>query len=236
MESKSQTQAERSSHYEFEPLRYTKVSADVGDWRLDKLYESLSARRSVRKLSAEPVPLEMVQKCIRVAGTAPSGANIQPWRFVIVSDPDVKRQIRLAAEKEERDNYDHRFPAEWLEALAPMGTDWQKEYLEIAPHLIVVFRIDYGLEGTAEEQAFKKKHYYVMESVGIATGMLLAAIHTAGLVTVTHTPSPMGFLRQILGRPKNETAFVLLPVGYPADDAWVPVLQKKTLDELCILR
>ena len=148
----------------------------------------------------------------------------------------MKHQIRLAAEKEERENYDCRFPAEWLEALAPMGTDWHKEFLEVAPHLIVVFRIDYGVGETTEEQTFKKKHYYVMESVGIATGMLLTAFQTAGLVTVTHTPSPMGFLRQILGRPKNETPFVLLPVGYPADVARVPVLGKKTLDEICSLR
>lgn len=198
------------------------------------MYQTLRTRRSVRDFSPDLVPVELIRKSIRIAGTAPSGANIQPWRFVIVSDPDIKRQIRLAAEKEERENYDRRFPKEWLEALAPLGTDWNKEFLEIVPHLIVVFRVDYGLGETSEEQQFKKKHYYVMESVGIAVGMLLTAIHAAGLVTLTHTPSPMGFLRDILGRPKNETAFVLLPIGYPAPDAEVPDIKKKPLEEICI--
>ena len=218
------------------PLQFEKLSPEVGEERIQQLHDSLGRRRSVRDFSPEPVPLSLVEECIRVAGTAPSGANIQPWRFVVVSDPDIKHQIRVAAEKEERENYDRRFPKEWLEALAPLGTDWHKEFLELVPHLIVVFRIDYGLDDTSEELSFKKKHYYVVESVGIATGMLLAAIHTAGLVTLTHTPSPMGFLREILGRPKNETPFVLLPVGYPADGAEVPVLEKKGLDEICILK
>ena len=224
------------SKYAFKPLQFEKLSPEVGKERIHQLHASLDQRRSVRDFSPEPVPLSLVEECVRVAGTAPSGANIQPWSFVVVSDPDIKHQIRVAAEKEERENYDRRFPKEWLEALAPLGTDWHKEFLEIVPHLIVVFRIDYGLEDTAEELSFKKKHYYVVESVGIATGMLLTAIHTAGLVTLTHTPSPMGFLREILGRPKNETAFVLLPVGYPADGAEVPVLEKKGLDEICILK
>ena len=135
----------------------------------------------------------------------------------MVSDPELKHRIRLAAEIEERENYERRFPEEWLQALAPLGTDWHKEFLDIAPYLIVVFRIDYGLDDTSTERAFKKKHYYVMESVGIATGMLLTALHTARLASLTHTPSPMGFLRDILGRPKNETPFVLIPVGYPAE-------------------
>ncbi len=224
------------SRYAFMPLQFEKLSPEVGEERIQQLHDSLGRRRSVRDFSPEPVPLSLVEECIRVAGTAPSGANIQPWRFVVVSDPDIKHQIRVAAEKEERENYDRRFPKEWLEALAPLGTDWHKEFLELVPHLIVVFRIDYGLDDTSEELSFKKKHYYVVESVGIATGMLLAAIHTAGLVTLTHTPSPMGFLREILGRPKNETPFVLLPVGYPADGAEVPVLEKKGLDEICILK
>ena len=154
----------------------------------------------------------------------------------MVSDPGIKHQIRLAAEKEERENYQRRFPKEWLDDLAPFGTDWHKDFLETVPYLIVVFRIDYRLDDSSDQRSFKKKHYYVMESVGIATGLLLAALHTAGLATLTHTPSPMGFLRDILGRRKNETPFVLLPVGYPADEAEVPVLGKKTLDEICVLK
>ncbi len=206
----------------------------MGEGRVDQLHQSLRTRRSVRDFSPDPVPVALIRKCVRIAGTAPSGANIQPWRFVIVSDPDIKRKIRLVAETEERKNYDRRFPREWLEALAPLGTDWNKEFLEVVPHLIVVFRVDYGLGETTEEQQFKKKHYYVMESVGIAVGMLLTAIHAAGLVTLTHTPSPMGFLRDILGRPRNETPFVLLPIGYPAPDAEVPDIKKKPLEEICI--
>ena len=151
-------------------------------------------------------------------------------------DPEYKHEIRLAAEKEERENYERRFPKQWLADLAPFGTDWHKEFLETAPHLVVVFRIDYGLNDRSEEQSFKKKHYYVMESVGIATGMLLVALHIAGRATLTHTPSPMGFLRNILGRPKNETPFVLLPIGHPAEGARVPALEKKTLDEICVLK
>ncbi len=222
------------SRYTFNPLEFERVSEGQARERLDQLYASLSTRRSVRDFSDEAVPLELVERCIEVAGTAPSGANIQPWRFVIVSDPELKRQIRIAAEAEERDNYDRRFPREWLEALAPLGTDWQKEFLEIVPHLIVVLRVDYTLGESDEHRAFKKKHYYVMESVGIAVGMLLTAIHQAGLVTLTHTPSPMGFLRDILGRPKSETPFVLLPIGYPAAGAKVPDLRKRALDEICI--
>ena len=222
------------SRYTFNPLEFESVSESQARERLDRLYASLSTRRSVRDFSDEAVPLELVERCIQVAGTAPSGANIQPWRFVIVSDPELKRQIRIAAEAEERDNYDRRFPREWLEALAPLGTDWHKEFLEIVPHLIVVLRVDYALGESDEHRAFKKKHYYVMESVGIAVGMLLTAIHQAGLVTLTHTPSPMGFLRDILGRPKSETPFVLLPIGYPAAGAKVPDLRKKRLDEICI--
>lgn len=223
-----------SPKYPFRPFEFEPISADESLRRVRAFGEKMRRRRSVRDFSFEPVPLEIVQECVRVAGTAPSGANFQPWRFVVVSDAELKRQIREAAEKEERDNYDHRFPQEWLEALAPLGTDWHKEFLEVAPHLIVVFRIDYGLEGSSEEREFKRKHYYVMESVGIAVGMLITAIHEAGLVTLTHTPSPMGFLRDILGRPKNETAYVLLPVGFPASSAQVPDISKKSFEEICI--
>jgi nitroreductase len=194
-------------------------------------YLRLRTRRSVRQFSPEPVSLELIENAIRCAASAPSGANQQPWRFVIVRDPETKRQIRLAAEAEERENYERRFPEEWIEALAEFGTDWHKEFLETAPCLIAVFRIDYGVEGQR-----RRKHYYVQESVGIAVGFLLAALHLSGLATLTHTPSPMGFLSKILERPENERPFVLIPVGYPAPDATVPVIRKKDRSEVMILR
>ena len=197
--------------------------------RVADFHSQMVTRRTVRDFSSQPYPVELIEKAIATATTAPSGANQQPWRFVIVSDPELKRQIRIAAEAEERENYENRFPQEWLDALTPFGTDWQKPFLEICPYIIVVFRIDYGLDGDR-----KIKHYYVQESVGIATGFLLAALHLAGLATLTHTPSPMGFLGQILGRPANERPFLLIPVGYPAPDAKVPVLTKKALDEVMI--
>ena len=191
----------------------------------------MAQRRSVRFFSAEPVPFELIENAIRCAALAPSGANQQPWRFVVVQDPEMKRQIREAAEAEERESYEHRMPADWLDALAPLGTDWHKEFLETAPYLIVVFRIDFGLTQT-EEGGSRIKHYYVQESVGIATGFLLAALHMSGLATLTHTPSPMGFLTSILGRPKNERPFVLIPVGLPPPDATVPELTKKSVAEV----
>lgn len=189
--------------------------------------DRMATRRSVRFFSPEPVPFELIENAIRCASLAPSGANQQPWRFVVVKDAGIKRRIREAAEAEERESYERRMPDEWLQALAPLGTDWRKEFLEVAPYLIVVFRIDYGIEGDR-----KTKHYYVQESVGIATGFLLAALHWSGLATLTHTPSPMGFLASILGRPKNERPFVLIPVGYPAADATVPAIEKKPLGEV----
>jgi iodotyrosine deiodinase len=189
--------------------------------------ERMAARRSVRFLSSEQVPFELIENAIRCASLAPSGANQQPWKFVVVKDPEIKRRIREAAEAEERESYEHRMPDDWLRALAPLGTDWHKEFLETAPYLIVVFRIDFGLEGET-----KTKHYYVQESVGIATGFLLAALHMSGLATLTHTPSPMGFLADILGRPKNERPFVLIPVGLPSPDATVPAIGKKSLAEV----
>lgn len=193
--------------------------------------ERMSTRRTVREFSPDPVPLEVLEHAIATAASAPSGANQQPWRFVVVQDPDLKRQIREAAEEEERENYANRFPEDWLNALAPFGTDWQKPFLETCPYLIVIFRIDYGLE---EDR--KIKHYYVQESVGIAAGFLLAALHQAGLATLTHTPSPMGFLAQILERPTNERPFLLIPVGFPAEEAKVPVISKKPLSEVMIVR
>lgn len=191
----------------------------------------MKTRRSVRDFTSEPVPIELIESAIRTAGSAPSGANQQPWRFVVVQDPEVKREIRLAAEAEEKINYERRFPAEWLSALEPFGTDYHKEFLETAPYLIVVFSIDFGLDGER-----KTKHYYVQESVGIACGFLLAALHLAGLATLTHTPSPMGFLARILERPRNERPFLLIPVGYPAPGAQVPALEKKDPRDYLIIR
>jgi iodotyrosine deiodinase len=191
----------------------------------------MAARRSVRFYCVRPVPLELIENAIRCASLAPSGANQQPWKFVVVKDPEIKRRIRETAEAEERESYEHRMPAEWLEALAPLGTDWHKEFLETAPYLIVVFRIDFGLTQTAEGDK-KTKHYYVQESVGIATGFLLAALHLSGLATLTHTPSPMGFLSHILQRPQNERPFVLIPVGLPSADATVPAIAKRDLADV----
>lgn len=192
--------------------------------------ETIAQRRSIRHFSPDPIPVEAIENAIRAAGTAPSGAHQQPWRFVLVTDPATKRQIRQAAEAEERENYERRFPDEWLEALRPFGTDWRKDFLETAPALIVLFAIDHGLkpDGT------KVKHYYVQESVGIAAGFLLAALHHAGFATLTHTPSPMGFLRTILNRPANERPFLLIPVGYPSPDCQVPDIRRKPLDEILV--
>jgi iodotyrosine deiodinase len=188
----------------------------------------MQQRRTVRYFSSRPVPREIIESCLLAAGTAPSGANLQPWHFVVVGDPGIKRHIREAAEKEEYEFYHGRAPQEWLDALAPLGTDEQKPYLETAPYLIVVFAQSYGLLPDGR----KVKHYYVSESVGIATGMLITAIHQVGLVSLTHTPSPMGFLNKILGRPSQEKPFLILIVGYPAEDAVVPEISKKTLDDI----
>lgn len=194
-------------------------------------YESIRTRRTVRDFSPEPVPFELIKTAIRIAAAAPSGANRQPWHFVVVANPEIKRLIREAAEEEERAFYQHRAPDEWLDALAPLGTDWHKPFLEIAPYLIVVFREDYGVVRKDGEEA-KEKNYYVLESVGIACGFLLASLHLAGLASLTHTPSPMGFLSQILHRPKNEKPYLLIPVGYPAEGAKVPNIRKKELEEV----
>ena len=190
--------------------------------------ETLRKRRTVREFSSDPVPDEVIDLAIETAASAPSGANQQPWKFVVVRDPVVKHEIRIAAEKEEYENYNGRMPDEWLRALAPLQTDWHKEFLEIAPLLIVVFKEDYGIDADGHHVT----HYYVNESVGIACGFLLAALNAAGLATLTHTPSPMGFLREILGRPKNEKAYLLVPVGYPAEGCRVPDIKKKALDEV----
>ena len=186
----------------------------------------------MRDFAPDPVPPDIVDTAIEAAATAPSGANRQPWRFVLVRDPEVKRKIREAAEAEEREFYERRAPADWLADLAPLGTDWRKPFLETAPCLVVVFSLDYEPERLADGTERPHKNYYVQESVGIAVGMLLTALHTAGLATLTHTPSPMGFLRGILGRPKNERPYLLIPVGYPARDARVPDIGRKPLAEV----
>lgn len=193
--------------------------------------ETALERRSVRSFSPDPVPQNIIDLAIEAASSAPSGANMQPWTFVVVRDPETKRRIRNAAEEEERINYSGRMPPEWVSALAPLGTDWRKEFLEVAPVLIVVFRQDFHVE-----DGRRVKHYYVSESAGIATGFLLAALNWAGLATLTHTPSPMGFLGEILERPREERPFLLIPVGYPAEDCEVPDIRKKRLDEVRILR
>ena len=191
-------------------------------------------RRTVRHYSTEPVPDELIERAIAIAASAPSGANLQPWRFVVVRDAGIKRRIREAAEQEERHFYEHRAPQEWLDALAPLGTDSEKPFLDDAPVLIVVFRVDYDIRPQPDGGERHLKHYYASESVGIACGFLLAALHLAGLATLTHTPSPMGFLSSILGRPKNEKPFLLIPVGYPAVNAVVPTIGKKPFEEICL--
>ena len=217
---------------DFIPLRYEKpLRADVAE-RARRFYEGMNRRRTVRDFSPEPVPAGVMEDLVRAASTAPSGAHRQPWTFVAVSDPEIKRSIRIAAEREERENYGGRMPDDWLRALEPLGTDEHKPFLEIAPWLVVLFRQNHGL-GPAGEQV---RHYYVSESVGIAAGLFLTAVHQAGLVALTHTPSPMGFLRDILERPARETACLLMPVGYPAAGAQVPDLRRKPLHDVLVLR
>ena len=197
--------------------------------------ETMKKRRTVRDFSSKPVPFELIENAISTAGYAPSGANQQPWTFVVVSDPDVKHKIRIAAEAEEKENYERRMSDEWLEALAHLGTDWQKPHIEDAPYLIIPFLQSFGLKTDPRSGEQKHiKHYYAQESIGIAVGMLLASLHLAGLATLTHTPSPMNFLRDILNRPENERAFVLIPVGYPADGAQVPKITKKSLHQILV--
>lgn len=214
-----------------EALQFRRLTPHEQFARAAEFLEQMRLRRTVRTFSPDPVPFELIEAAIEAAATAPSGANQQPWRFVVVGDPALKREIRVAAEAEEKENYDRRFPEEWLHALLPFGTDWHKEFLEIAPWLIVVFRLDYGLDGEK-----RTKHYYVSESVGIATGILLTALHLSGLATLTHTPSPMGFLTSILNRPPNERPFLLIPTGYPAPETTVPVLSRKPLSDVLIVR
>ena len=213
----------------FQPLSsYIEYPTEEMKQRAADFRKNMQRRRTVRHFSERPVPRKIIEDCLLTAGTAPNGANLQPWHFVVVSDPKVKHEIRVAAEEEEKDFYNRRAPEEWLEALAPLGTDEHKPFLETAPYLIAIF----GKNHSELVDGRKVKNYYVNESVGIATGMLITAIHNAGLVSLTHTPSPMGFLNQILNVDKDARPFLLLVTGYPAKGAEVPIVQKKTLDEI----
>jgi iodotyrosine deiodinase len=214
---------------EYQPyLDYRLYPAGEMASRAADFYAEMRCRRTVRDFSPQPVPRQVIEDCLRTAGTAPNGANLQPWHFVVVSDPAVKRRLREAAEDEERAFYRDRAPQEWLDALAPLGTDEHKPFLEAAPYLIAIFAQSYGIAADGQ----KIKHYYVTESVGIATGFLIAALHHAGLATLTYTPSPMGFLNTILDRPENERPFLLLVVGYPAEGVTVPAITKKSLEQI----
>ncbi len=205
--------------------RYREYPIDEMRERVRSFYENLDRRRTVREFSDRPVPRDVIETALRAANTAPSGANLQPWHFAVVSGPETKRRIREAAEIEEREFYEHRASEEWLAALEPLGTDEHKPFLETAPYLIAVFLQKYG----ELPDGRKVKHYYPSESTGLATGLLIAALHEAGLATLTHTPSPMKFLNDILGRPKSERPFLLLVVGYPDDNARVPDIRRKEL-------
>lgn len=219
-----------SSENKFTPYQAAKLSPSASRRAVLAFETSMDQRRSIRTFSSAPVERSVIESIIRVASSAPSGAHKQPWTFCAIENPDVKSSIRKAAEKEEYENYHGRMSEEWLEDLKAFGTDWEKPFLEIAPWLIVIFKKAYDLnpDGT------KSKNYYVNESVGIAAGFLISAIHQAGLVTLTHTPSPMNFLQQVLERPANERPFLLLPVGYPSEDAVVPVLERKALEDMAV--
>tara|TARA_B100000315_G_C14530967_1_gene566149 strand:- start:303 stop:959 length:657 start_codon:yes stop_codon:yes gene_type:complete len=212
----------------FKKLDFEEYSESKMRSRSESFLNEIVTRRTIREFSDRIVPIDIINNCIKTAASAPSGANKQPWQFVVVKDSGIKTKIREAAEKEEKEFYGHRATKEWLEDLNQFGTDWHKPFLEIAPYLIVIFRKIYDLE----DDGTQRKNYYVNESVGIASGFLLAALHHAGLTTLTHTPSPMNFLGEILNRPKNEKAFLLIPVGYPAKDAEVPDISKKPFNEI----
>lgn len=218
----------------FQRLEWRPLEPEDQIGRSARFLETMRTRRSVRRFSSRPAPRAAIENAVRAAGLAPCGANQQPWTFVVVSDAEVKRRIREAAEAEERESYAHRMTPEWLEALAPLGTDWRKPHLEEAPWLIVVFEQVSGRERDADGRAHTVRHYYPKESVGIAVGFLLAALHHAGLATLVHTPSPMGFLREILERPANERPFAVIPTGHPAEEATVPVIRKKPLEEILV--
>ncbi|MGQ0650583.1 MAG: nitroreductase family protein [Gemmatimonadaceae bacterium] len=218
--------------YPFVPLVFERRTLDDSRTRARLFYEEMNRRRTTRHFSTEPVPRDLIELALRTAGTAPSGAHQQPWTFVAVSDPSIKAAIRRSAEDEEHDFYHGRAPQEWRDALAPLGTDEHKPHLTDAPWVVVLFRQSHGLlpDGT------KRTLYYTQESCGIAAGFFIAAVHQMGLVTLTHTPNPMAFLGEILGRPSNEKAMLVMPVGYPASSARVPDLKRKALDEIAIWR
>jgi nitroreductase len=213
------------------PYQPEKFSEEVMIKRARDLFEMANRRRTIREFSNKPVPREIMLDIIKTAGTSPSGANKQPWTFCLVSDPAIKKQIRIAAEEEEYQSYHSRMSQEWLKDLKPMGTDWNKPFIETAPWLIVAFRKIYDMD----EKGMKTNNYYVTESIGLACGMLLLAIHNAGLSALTHTPSPMNFLSAILDRPDNERPFLLIPVGYAADEVFVPDINRKKVDDICVL-
>lgn len=213
-------------------VSYTKKTYDTREMgvRSQLFFEWMDTRRTVREFSDKFIPEKIIENIILSASTAPSGAHKQPWTFCVVKDPEIKKQIRMAAEKEEKESYEGRMTDEWLKDLQPIGTDWHKPFLENAPYLIIVFKRSYELENNNH----KHQNYYVTESCGIACGFLLTAIHDAGLVALTHTPSPMNFLAKILNRPANEKPFLLIPVGYPAVECWVPDLKRKAISEICV--
>ena len=213
----------------FKKLKFKKFSGVEMRSRSKDFLSEIKSRHTIRDFSDKKISIEIIYNCVKAAASSPSGANKQPWHFVIVKDNETKKQIRIAAEKEEKEFYTHRATKEWLQDLNQFGTDWKKPFLEIAPYLIVVFRKKYDVG----KQGNKKKNYYVNESVGIASGLLLAALHRSGLATLTHTPSPMKFLGDILNRPKNETAFLLIPTGLPRESAMIPDITKKSFDEIC---
>lgn len=220
-----------NSPYEFVPYARPDVTDDEVVARAREFYEHMDTRRSVRMFRDRPVPREAVEDAIRAASTAPSGAHRQPWTFALIGDPDLKHRIRLAAEEEERTNYEGgRLPDDWLEALAPLGTGWQKPYLDTVPWIVVLFEQRYGIDSSGA----RTKNFYVKESVGIAAGVFIAAIHQMGLATLPHTPSPMAFLSRELQRPENERPFALFPIGYPASDCVVPDIHRKTLDAVMV--
>ncbi|MEA2023046.1 MAG: nitroreductase family protein [Actinomycetota bacterium] len=213
------------------PYERPRLSEEEMRERALSLYELMSQRRSIRTFSADPVPRDLIETAIHTAGTAPSGAHQQPWTFVVIGDPNVKRRIRLAAEEEERTNYlDGRMPEDWQEEISRLGTSWQKPYLEEAPWIVVLFEQRYGIEPDGS----RRKHYYVKESAGIAAGVFITTLHTMGLATLTHTPSPMAFLSQLLDRPENERPFILFPIGYPAAGSVVPKLERKPLGDILV--
>ena len=216
----------------FVPLKnYVKLETDKMLSLSTEFYSSINKRRSVRDFSEEPPPIEIIENCIKSAGTAPSGANMQPWTFVLVKDKEVKRKIRVAAENEEKEFYTNRAPEEWIEALSPLGTNQSKPFLETAPFLIVIFEKKYSINN----QNKKIKHYYTKESVGIAAGILITALHNCGLVSLTHTPSPMNFLNKLLTRPDSEKPYLILVVGYPAKNVIVPNIQRKPLKDIMVI-